>query len=336
MVLSFSKIVKDLLADLPKNDYPVLNTRLFVECWLGYAMDKSLTSMRDLFKRLNSTGFDVDISTFSKASSHRSQQVFGLIYQKLVQGVRRQTQADKYAICPIDSTTITLTSKLLWSLGFHQVKLFSFLNLSTGSPGENLVNFGFDHDYNFGEKMISSLPVNGVGVMDRGFAGLGFLQSTAKSSKYFVLRIGNKYKLEFDEESKLMRVGTGKEQGLYRVVSFCDLETKKEYRLVTNLPQTGEAAIVDEELMEIYRHRWSIELLWKFLKMHLKLDRLITKNVNGIGIQIFVTLIAYLILQLVEIPKIWETKLLDKLRYLQACMCQEISYVHWLERIMRN
>jgi len=72
MVLSLSKIVKDLLADLPKNDYPVLNSRLFVECWLCYAMDKSLTSMRDLFKRLNSTGFDVDISTFSKASSQRS------------------------------------------------------------------------------------------------------------------------------------------------------------------------------------------------------------------------------------------------------------------------
>jgi len=133
-----------------------------------------------------------------------------------------------------------------------------------------------------------------------------------------------------------MCLGTGKKQGLYRVVSFCDLDTKREYRLATNWPQTGEAAIADEEVMDIYRCRWSIELLWKFLKMHLKLDRLITKNVNGIGIQLYITLIAYLILQLVEIPKIWGTKLLDKLRYLQACMCQEISYVHWLERIMRN
>ncbi len=58
MVLSFPKIVKGLLADLSKNDYPVLNTRLFFECWLGYTMDQSLTSMRDLFKRLNGTGFD--------------------------------------------------------------------------------------------------------------------------------------------------------------------------------------------------------------------------------------------------------------------------------------
>jgi putative transposase len=64
-------------------------------------------------------------------------------------------------------------------------------------------------------------------------------------------------------------------------------ENQAEYRLVTNLPRTGEGAISDEEGMEIYRCRWGIDLLWKFLKMHLKLDHLITKNPNGITIQIY-------------------------------------------------
>jgi putative transposase len=45
-------------------------------------------------------------------------------------------------------------------------------------------------------------------------------------------------------------------------------------------------------------------------------------------------LIAYLILQLLDIPKQWGNKLLDKLRYLQACMCQKISYIHWMQDIM--
>lgn len=334
IIRSFPKIVKEVLATLPKNDYPVLNTRLFVECWLSYAMDKSLTSMRDLFKRLNNKGIEVNISTFSKASQHRSQQIFQQIYQQLFQLVHQKSPHDKYAICPIDSTTITLTSKLLWRLKYHQVKLFSCLNLATGATEENLIIFGFNHDYKYVFSIIQSLPANGVGVMDRGFAGLNFLQNAAKSDKCFVLRIGNKYKLEFDEKSELTGVGTGKKQGLYRVIQFCDLETKTEYRLVTNLPQTGEGAISNFEVMEIYRCRWGIELLWKFLKMHLKLDHLITKNVNGITIQIYTTLIAYLILQLVEIPKAWGDKLLDKLRYLQACMCQEISYVHWMENIL--
>lgn len=197
IIRSFRKIVKELMATLPKNDYPVLNTRLFVECWLGYALDKSLTSMRDLFKRLNNTGVEVDISTFSKASSHRSQQVFHQIYQQLSRLVNRKNLHDKSAICPIDSTTISLTSKLLWSLGYHQVKLFSSLNLQTGLTEGNLVIFGFNHDYKYGKSMIDSLPGKAVGVMDRGFAGLKFLQDAANSNKCFVLRIGNKYKLEF-------------------------------------------------------------------------------------------------------------------------------------------
>lgn len=69
IINSFPKIGKNILGGLPKNDYPVLNSRLFVECWLAYVLDNSLTSMRDLFKRLNNTGFDVDISTFSKANT---------------------------------------------------------------------------------------------------------------------------------------------------------------------------------------------------------------------------------------------------------------------------
>jgi len=43
IVNHFPKIVKDILKGLPKNDYPVLNSRLFVECWLAYTLDNSLT-----------------------------------------------------------------------------------------------------------------------------------------------------------------------------------------------------------------------------------------------------------------------------------------------------
>jgi len=68
--------------------------------------------------------------------------------------------------------------------------------------------------------------------------------------------------------------------------------------------------------------------------MHLKLDKLISKSVNGITIQLYASLIAYLILQLISIPAQWGNKLLDKIRYLQACMCQKISCVHWFEELM--
>lgn len=337
IVNTFPQIVKDILGSLPKNDYPVLNTRLFVEFWLAYVLDNSLTSMRDLFKRLNNTGFGVNISTFSKANTHRSLEPFQKIYSELNQLIQNKSQDklhDKYAICPIDSTVITLTSKLLWVLDYHQVKLFSSLNLAVGTPEDNLINFGHEHDYKFGSKMMSNLPENAVGVMDRGFAGLNFIDELVQENKYFVLRIKNNWKLEFESENRLVKIGSSSDAKAYRLVNFCDLETKTEFRLVTNLPMDGEAAVSDDEIRDIYRLRWGIELLWKFLKMHLKLDKLISKSVNGITIQIYTSLIAYLILQLVSIPKQWGNKILDKFRYLQACMCQQISYVHWMENIM--
>ena len=170
--------------------------------------------------------------------------------------------------------------------------------------------------------------------MDRGFAGLKFIQKLVQDNKYFVLRIKNNWKLEFESESRLTKIGSSTDAQAYRMVNFCDVETQTEFRLVTNLPDDGDAAVSDEEIRDIYRLRWGVELFWKVLKMHLKLDKLISKSVNGITIQLYASLIAYLILQLISIPTQWGNKLLDKIRYLQACMCQKISFVHWLEELI--
>jgi hypothetical protein len=37
---------------------------------------------------------------------------------------------------------------------------------------------------------------------------------------------------------------------------------------------------------------------------------------------------------LLEIPKIWQSSLLDKFRFFQASMTQEYSLVHWIDRIL--
>jgi hypothetical protein len=49
--------------------------------------------------------------------------------------------------------------------------------------------------------------------------------------------------------------------------------------------------------------------------MHLKLDKMMSKNLNGMTIQIYVTLIVYLILQLLKAPHVYGSKLVNKLRY---------------------
>jgi IS4 transposase len=100
------------------------------------------------------------------------------------------------------------------------------------------------------------------------------------------------------------------------------------------LPVEGEGGVSNQEIGKMYVQRWQIELLWKFLKMHLKLDKLIAKNDNIIRIQIYSCITAYLILQLVDIEPEFAETLLDKLRYLQAFVSYHVSYVHWFRQIV--
>jgi putative transposase len=65
-----------------------------------------------------------------------------------------------------------------------------------------------------------------------------------------------------------------------------------------------------------------------------------SKNLNGITMQIYAILIVYLTLQLyaygtatpMEIPRIYGSKLVDKLRYIQIVIRREFNLVHWLQR----
>jgi len=299
---NFSKLIKELLKPLPKNDYPALDTFTFLSCWIGFALDKSIVSMRDLCSRMVLQGINVNLSTFSQASKIRETSPF----EKVIVELNKRLVAKKgienaRALFPIDSTIISLTSKLLWSQGWHQVKLFSGLNSITTEVVGILIHFGQGHDSKEGGKTIEAIPVNGVGVMDRGFASNQRITELLESSdKHFVLRVKNNISLEMLENGKC-KLGKDKRQIEVRVVAFCDLESQTEFRLATDLPLEGEGAVSNEEVAEIYIQRWQIELLWKFLKMHLKLDNLITKNENGIRLQLYSCIIAYSGFQLNEV-----------------------------------
>ncbi|URR34627.1 transposase [Thermosynechococcus sp. HN-54] len=146
--------------------------------------------------------------------------------------------------------------------------------------------------------------------MDRGFASWKFLESLSERKCLFIVRIKNNMRMRFNHER-------------YRVIQFFD-ENGTEFRIATNLRHLS-----DEEVSELYRHQWAIENLWKFLKMHLSLDKLMTKSLNWVINQIYRVLIAYLILELVEIPEYFGRKRLDKLRYLQLELSRRCSIVHW-------
>lgn len=87
--------------------------------------------------------------------------------------LRRKNPATAQILFPIDSTVITLTSKLFWMQGYHQVKLMNGVNLAQGNPSECLIHFGQGHDAKFAELVTGMIPEDGIGIMDRGNAALG-------------------------------------------------------------------------------------------------------------------------------------------------------------------
>lgn len=66
-----------------------------------------------------------------------------------------------------------------------------------------LIHFGQGHDSKEGGKTIEAITVNGVGVMDRGFASNQRITELLESSdKHFVLRVKNNISLEMLENGK--------------------------------------------------------------------------------------------------------------------------------------
>jgi len=107
------------------------------------------------------------------------------------------------------------------------------------------------------------LPENGVAVGDRGFCGHKLFVQFIANDTLFIIRIKSHWK--WDENYRIMT-----KNGSVRVVCFSSIENKVDYYLATNI---FEEAMSNEEIGEAYRQRWAIQVLWKFLKMHLKLDK---------------------------------------------------------------
>jgi hypothetical protein len=70
--------------------------------------------------------------------------------------------------------------------------------------------------------------------------------------------------------------------------------------LMTNLPprEDGQGAgpFTWAELAEVYRQRWDLEVLFKFLKQHLGYAHLTSRSENGVKVMVYMSLIATLLL----------------------------------------
>lgn len=80
-----------------------------------------------------------------------------------------------------------------------------------------------------------------------------------------------------------------------RVITYADEKKHKLISLITNDMESDPSEIID-----IYRKRWEIELLFKQMKQNFPLKYFYGESANAIKIQIWVTLIANLLLMIMR------------------------------------
>ena len=103
---------------------------------------------------------------------------------------------------------------------------------------------------------------------------MSYRGNVLKNSLHFVLYAKNHY-----HDKELRRIEVAREEG-------------KTLVLVTNDHESSAA-----EIAENYKKRWQIELLFKWMKQHLALERPYSRTENGVRLHIVCVLIAYLLLR---------------------------------------
>ncbi len=229
----------------------------------------------------------------------------------------------------LDATVLSLPSIAgrwaYWSKEQNAVKMHTQLVVAdpeTVYPGKIIASTAAVSDHEIAMDLVVS--DDAIHVVDRGYVNYSLYGRWIQQNVRFVARVQSKSKTEIicqrpvPEGSPLtldadVRVRYKDAQDLpremeLRLVEYTD-EKERPYRLLTNVwDRTAE------QISEIYRHRWLIELFFKWIKQHLRLVKLYSSDATAIWNQMYIALIAYSLLLLLKLELQTERSLWNLLR----------------------
>lgn len=258
----------------------------------------------------------VSRSQLSKLDNTRSYQVFVGIFYELLLPFIREHNLHLYGrflrILGIDSTFIKTaiheSGKYRRSRTEEGIKMqMPALLFPATIPVDALITPANMHDSPLFDDILEDLESlhgeeflkSSILVFDLGYYDLGRFVVLKLRGIPFVTRIKSNAKYAVIKEyahSKVVRFSNGLE---LRLVSLIVDEEEREYLTdIFDLP--------DLYIHDIYTMRWSIETFFRRMKSLLRLDHLISRKINGIIVQIFAFLIAYLALMIIQtIVRMW-------------------------------
>ena len=251
-------------------------------------------------------------STLSDANRRRPVAVFAETFGGLASELDRQTRRDGAAMVKlIDSTPIPLGKLCDWAKSNGRIrglKLHVVFDPQADCPRILDITDANLNDAQIG-RMITIEPGTTY-VFDKGYCHYGWWTAIADKGAVFITRPKTTMRLETvcerpiaraqgdgftvleDREVRLASKGDSKLPMRLRRLRVERTDGKTIMLLTNDLERTGL------HIAALYKTRWQIELLFRWIKQHLHIRRFLGNNDNAIRLQIFAAMIAYALLRL--------------------------------------
>ena len=287
------------------------------------------TSMTAEVRKLHHVGIDTvpKRSTLSDANARRSEKFFEEVYRGLYvankdilssDSRRNGTEEWIRRLRIIDSTTITLFSNAIFKgVGRHPktgkkkggIKVHSVIHANEGVPCDVRFTSAATNDSfmlapsHYGHNEIVALDrayINYAKFEELTDHGVAYVTKMKKNLSYEVLvdcmHQNPQGLMECREQVVVFRKDSINH--IARIITYVDIKKGKKPKLISLL--TNDFDMPLETIVAIYRRRWQIESLFKQIKQNFPLRYFYGESANAIKIQIWVTLIANLLLSVLQ------------------------------------
>jgi len=261
----------------------------------------------------------VAVSTITRANENRSFQIYEDLAMLLIKEAKQLYILDddlevslKGNVFAIDATTIDLClSAFCWAT-FRStkggIKLHTQLDLKTAIPEFILFSTASVHDVNVLD--VIHFEPNSFYIMDRGYVDYKRLYKINNSGAFFVTRAKDNMSYRrvcsypknvalgvlYDQSIMLNNYYASKDYPIkMRRIKFKDAQTGKILIFLTN-----NFDLKAPEIAQLYKHRWKIELFFKWIKQHLKIKSFWGQSENAVKTQVWIAISVYVLVAIAK------------------------------------
>jgi hypothetical protein len=260
----------------------------------------------------------VSVSTITRANETRSYLIYQQLAMMLIAEAQQLYLADndleislKNNVFAIDATTIDLCLASFWWAAFRStkggIKLHTQLDLKTSIPEFILITNANVHDVNVLD--VIHFEANSFYIMDKGFLDFKRLYKIHQCDAFFVTRAKDKM-----NHRRVYSYPKDKTKGIIfdQCILLNNYYSVKDYpekmRLIKIKDDGGNILIFltnnfnlpASDIAQLYKHRWKIELFFKWIKQHLKVKTFWGQSENAVRTQIWIAVSVYVVVAIAK------------------------------------